>query len=186
VRRRLVGRALRILSIERGAPLWATASIGAAILVLLAMRIAPGGFQWFTRTTSLRVAVGPCLGAPEEHAACEMLLAEFRRELLTNPGVTLVEAGLEAGVVSDTCLESLRSLNARVGVQVDVAPAAPRCRARLVAVGVRERATLLDRTVEGATPAAVGRALGDSLLAVLFAPRRSLAAAAPPPLGSSR
>jgi hypothetical protein len=59
MRSNLWGKILQLASAEQGALLWVPCLLVAIWLTLFGLRMAPGGSSMFTRTTSLRVAVGP-------------------------------------------------------------------------------------------------------------------------------
>src|SRR4249920_4157877 len=75
MRSNLWGKILQLASAEQGALLWVPCLLVAIWLTLFGLRMAPGGSSMFTRTTSLRVAVGPWSGGTDaDRAAFEVAL----------------------------------------------------------------------------------------------------------------
>jgi hypothetical protein len=173
---------LDLVARERGALLWLPALFGSAWLVLFALRVAPMGSSLFTRTTSLRIAVGPWEGDADAARA----VAELRQRLGQGGEISLVDslrvAERLAAVAGDsspwgatppdsTLVRALRPLNAHLAVTGRIAREGAGYRGELRAFDARRDRWVLHAAATGALPESVGAALAESLRTAAFAPR---------------
>jgi hypothetical protein len=167
---------LQLASHERGALLWIPCLLAGTLLVLFAMRVAPTGASLFTRTTGLRIVIGPCAGqgtTPDERAAC---VAALRRTLVGRGDLAVVDsarveraltaAGPRAAA-TEGFLHAVRPLNPHVGLWSGLDRLEGGLRGTLAAYDVHSQQRFWLGGATGSSPAAVGRALADSLLASL-------------------
>jgi hypothetical protein len=166
-------RWLAILGGERGALLWLPALLGAAWLVLFALRIAPHGQSLFTRTTGLRVALWASDSAPESARLRSALATRLRH----SGEITVVDSTSIRGVVHrftpavpETTLARLLAPQAQVAIQVTAVLESGAVRGHARAFDVRARRWVLEVGGVAASPDSLAAVLADSLRDLVFIP----------------
>jgi len=174
-------RTVRLLLLERGALLWMTAIVSAALFLLWAMRVVPSPSARYTEARELLLILGPLdspateplLGDAVRVALRDALQNQREFALVPESAVQRRVQALRPGAHEDALswIRATRSLKARYYLtgQVERMPQG----ALQVRLGVWETARELSRdavNVQAATPQSLARALADTLGVVLFEP----------------
>lgn len=168
-------RLLAAVSAERGALLWIPGLLVASYLLFFAVRVAPTGLSMFTRTTGLRIAIGPCTGGATvgERAA---FVGALRRGLAPRGDVVVVDSLRVARALGPLgpspdeagILRALRPLNPHLGLVLALESVDGGFAGALVAWDVHEQSRRLRLEARGATPEEVGRTLAADLHGLVF------------------
>ena len=176
-------------SAERGALLWLPGLLVAVLVTLFAMRVAPGGVSLFTRTTSLRIALGPCSteGASAEESAA--FVGALRRTAAGWGDVSLVdsvrvarrlaELGMRSPLGADSLLHAVRPLNPHLALRLELRRSSDLLRARIEAWDVHAGRRAFVVEARSYLPRVLGQVVAESLAVALHRPGPAIATAQP-------
>lgn len=175
-------RWLRLLCFERGVVLWLPGLWAAAALVSFAILQATKEPNQFNHTRDLRVAVGPLDVAAAPADAARAFETGLRGGLAAQRELTLVadervraraEAVLGKPLPADPrrWMRATRNLNLSNFVTASLAPSAGDLHAKVEVWQVADERRIHAFEARTAAAADLGRALADSVSAVLFSPR---------------
>jgi len=177
-------RLATLASAERGAVLWLPALLLAVAVTLFAMQVAPAGVSLFTRTTSLRIALGPCVTDGATASECASFVGAVRHTLAERGDVSLVDSLRVARRLAaangtpgslDALLYAVRPLNPHLALQLELHRSAEGWLGRVEAWDVHdERRTVVVEAAES-RPEILGRAVAESLSVALYRPGAALA-----------
>jgi hypothetical protein len=177
------------VSTERGAPLWLPGLLLAVAVTLFAMRVAPVGVSLFTRTTSLRIALGPCAAQGASAAESAAFVGALRRALAAGGDVSLVDSvrvarrlaaqAASAAVGADSLLHAVRPLNPHLALRLELRRSSDLLRARVEAWDVHDGRRTCAVEAASYVPQVLGRVMAESLVVALHRPGPAVAATQP-------